>query len=67
MKIEELREEASKLIKKTNGDCIAMRSCWKCNPAHEHFKRGMDKTWVLWCFGCGHYFYKGKDITIIDK
>ena len=61
--IEQLRDEARELIKKTKGQAIGFRSCWNCNPAHEHFKKGKWGDWVLQCFECGHYYYKGKDIT----
>jgi hypothetical protein len=63
-KIDELRKEAKALIKKTKGECVAMRSCWNCNAAHEYFKRGKWGDWVLWCFECGKFYFKRKDITI---
>lgn len=63
MGLKELRKEALKLIKKDINN-LCFRSCWKCNSAHEHLKKA---DYVINCFGCGHYFYKGKDITIIDK
>jgi hypothetical protein len=28
----------------------ALRSCWECNPAHEHLKR---VNWLHCCFSCG--------------
>lgn len=62
--LELLREEARKLLKKTNGSAMGMRSCWNCNPAHEHFLSGDWGKWVLMCFAeCGKYYYKGVDIT----
>jgi len=51
--IDKLREEA-----RTKEVCL--RSCWNCNPAHEGLK---DANYVIACFECGHYFYKGEDIT----
>ena len=55
--IEKLRTIAKAEIKKAN---FAMRSCWNCNPGHARLKKA---SCVIWCFGCEHYFYKGKDIT----
>jgi hypothetical protein len=63
--LSKLRKEATDLMKKTKGSAVSMRSCWKCNPAHEHFKKGEWGDWILYCFACGHYFYKRKDITIV--
>lgn len=62
-RIEELRKEASDLIKK-NINNIAFRSCWKCNAAHEHLKKS---EYVIDCFQCGHFYYKGVDITEDSK
>jgi uncharacterized Zn finger protein len=39
---------------------FVMRSCWNCNPAHEHLK---ERAVVLRCFACGRVFYKGIDVT----
>ena len=64
MTINQLRDEAWKLLKKTKWECFFLRSCWKCNSAHEHFKNGKWGDWVLQCFSCGHWYYKGKDITL---
>ena len=57
MNIEELRKEAK--TKK-----VSLRSCWNCNPAHEYFK---ESDYVIACIWCGHYFYKGVDITDTSK
>lgn len=38
----------------------ALRSCWKCNPAHEYLK---DTGFIFQCFECWHYFYKGVDLN----
>ena len=55
----EARKEAEKRIKE-NVDNLALRSCWKCNGAHEHLK---EADYVINCFGCGHWYYKGIDLT----
>lgn len=52
-----LRAEASKKN-------LMFRSCWNCNPAHKHLKKA---EYPFICFECGHYYYKGVDITDIDK
>lgn len=57
--VETAREAAEKLLKEKGLDALEMRSCWNCNPAHEHLK----SRELIWCFECGHYFYKGIDIT----
>ena len=46
---------------KAAGD-FAMRSCWNCNPAHEHLKND-DPAFLFVCFDCGHWFYRGADLT----
>ena len=38
----------------------AIRSCWKCNPAHEYLKNA---DYLFHCIWCGHWFYKGVDLT----
>ncbi len=60
--LEKLRKEAREIIQ-ADKTAIAMRSCWNCNSAHKHFLIGDWGKWVLYCFECGHYFYKGVDIT----
>ena len=60
MTVEEAREKAKKHML-VNG--IEMRSCWNCNPAHEHLK----KHALIVCYSCGRYFYKGIDITVYDE
>jgi hypothetical protein len=44
---------------------IAWRSCWNCNPSHEHLKK--EKGCVILCIECGHYYYSGVDITTVDQ
>lgn len=39
-----------------------MRSCWKCNGAHEHLK----DAGLIVCFACGHWYYNGYDLTVDD-
>jgi len=58
--IETLRAEAEMLLKDKGADGWTMRSCWYCNAAHEHLK---DSPFVIGCPWCGHWFYKGFDIT----
>lgn len=57
--LKQLRDEAKKLLKKSH-DNLTMRSCWKCNGAHEHLKESL---YIIMCFECGHFYYKGRDIT----
>ena len=56
--LKRLREEAFEQMKKDEGP--AMRSCWNCNSGHEHLKGA---KCVIVCFECGHYYFKGEDIT----
>ncbi len=56
-----LRAEATLLLK-VDPDAVTMRSCWNCNAAHEHLRSA--ENCVIWCFDCGHYFFKGVDITV---
>ena len=63
LKLEKLRAEVLKIIKESKGADMSMRSCWKCNSAHEHLKKAV---YPIWCFACGHYYFKGVDITIYD-
>jgi hypothetical protein len=63
--VDVLRAEAEGLIAERGADGIFMRSCWVCNPAHAHFADVKDA--VLNCFICGHWFFKGHDLTITDE
>jgi hypothetical protein len=38
----------------------ALRTCWVCNPAHEHLRTS---DCLIECFGCGNYYYRGVRIT----
>ncbi len=55
----EARKEATVVLKKDAGD-YSMRSCWKCNGAHEHLK---ELSHPLCCFECGEWYFKGINIT----
>jgi hypothetical protein len=58
--IEALRLEAREILSKDPAG-YAIRSCWNCNQAHEHLKK---VDYPIYCImGCGHWFYKGADIT----
>jgi hypothetical protein len=62
--IENLRKEAIEWVEK-NGpsgfiSVFPNRSCWKCNPAHEHLKT---VNYPIKCFFCNHVYFKGIDIT----
>ncbi len=57
--LEKLRAEAKKR-RGPYGTNFALRFCWKCNPAHEYMKKSKR---VIRCYQCGHWFYKGVDIT----
>ena len=59
MTVEELREEAREKLAESSEN-MWMRSRWNCNPAHVHLKKS---KLVITCFQCGHWFYKGEDIT----
>ena len=56
MNVEEARKEAEKRFEQR-----AMRSCWNCNPSHEHLKNA---EYPFVCFECGNWFYKGFNITV---
>lgn len=58
--IKEARILAQKLFDNDKkGYYPEVRSCWKCNGAHEHLKTHK----LIVCFECGHWYYKGIDIT----
>lgn len=61
--VEEARKEASKIVSEDRAN-FGMRSCWNCNGAHEHLKGA---EYVFTCFECGHWYYKGFDITEKDE
>ncbi len=57
-------EEKEKLREEAKTKELVMRSCWNCNPAHEHLK---NSEHPILCLFCGRYFYKGIDITEEEK
>lgn len=42
----------------------ALRSCWKCNSAHNHLKKA---NYLILCFECGKLYLKGKEVEIIHE
>lgn len=66
---EELRLARQAALEKLQEDAAgyAVRSCWNCNPAHEHFLQEVDDGFLFACImGCGRWFYEGTDITESD-
>lgn len=55
--IDQLREEAGVALDQKK---FGYRSCWNCNPSHEHLR---DVDYVICCFACGRWFFRGVDIT----
>lgn len=49
------------IIEKMKHNIIQNRSCWNCNPAHNHLKKF---ECLIFCIWCGHVYYKGK---CVDK
>lgn len=60
LNIEQLRKEAEELLK-DDPNALVFRSCWNCNPAHEHLKQAQNI--VINCFQCGNFYYKGENMT----
>lgn len=56
------RDAAQAKIDKNPTDW-AVRSCWVCNPVHNHFLQTSDGFLFNCAMGCGHWFYQGVDIT----
>ena len=56
MTVEEARIKAKEMAKSGTWQ---LRSCWNCNPAHEHLK----DYGLINCFDCGRWYYMGIDIT----
>jgi len=56
--VNKLREEAKEWLKRNEN--VIYRSCWNCNPTHEYL-RYVDYPFL--CPWCGHWFYRGVDIT----
>ena len=42
----------------------AFRSCWECNPAHEHLR---DTDFLHLCFSCGRYWIHGRFLDSFDN
>lgn len=57
--VDKICKEALDILKKDRAN-FAWRSCWKCNGAHEHLR---EADYIINCFECGHWYYKGIDIT----
>ena len=53
-------EDLQKLRKEAKTKQTWLYSCWEYNLAHEHLKKA---DYVICCFECGNYFYKGVKIT----
>lgn len=41
---------------------VIMRSCWKCNKAHERLKN--EKRYIIYCFSCGGLYFRGKPFKL---
>jgi len=57
VELEHLRECAHAAIDRGE---FQLRSCWNCNLAHDRLKRS---DVPLCCFICGHWYFRGVDIT----
>lgn len=44
---------------------LVFRSCWNCNSAHEHLKKGKD--FIICCFECGKLYIEGKELVIEEE
>ena len=62
MEIDEARKKAIKILRE-HPEVAELRSCWNCNPAHEHLKNHL----LVNCYDCGHWYYNGLDITMPDE
>lgn len=61
--LDQARAEATALLEKDKAN-YALRSCWNCNSAHEHLR---EAEYVIMCFGCGHWFFKGVQLSESDE
>lgn len=50
-------EKAHELLDKKD---VSMRTCWECNPGHEHLK---NVGGLFHCFDCGRFFMNGNYFT----
>lgn len=51
----------SEFLKRINQDEPVMRSCWKCNEAHDYLKKA---DYIIWCIECDKLYFKGKELKI---
>ena len=63
--IEELASARKAVREKlsSNPTDFASRTCWVCNPMHDHFLENINDGFTLSCFDCGHLYYQGIDVT----
>ncbi len=54
-----LQQEAKKLIDESM-DNFVINACWNCNCKQEYLKKSKQ---VIYCFGCGNYYYGGENIA----
>jgi hypothetical protein len=55
------QDEAKRIAALADRASPAMRSCWYCNPAHEHLKK-----WDFFvCFSCGVQYASGYPTMIV--
>lgn len=64
--VKKLRKEAEEWLEENGHSGLFTpfpnRSCWKCNPAHEHLK---EADYPIACFVCGHTYFKG--VKLIEE
>lgn len=61
------RKTANKILKGEDGlNKLGFRSCWLCNPGHDHFVSGEWGDWVMNCFECGRFYFDKMDITLYE-
>lgn len=53
-------KDLDKIRKEAQKKDLVFRTCWNCNPGHKHLKKA---KYCILCLQCGHYYYKGEDIT----
>ena len=47
-------------IELLTGKTVWLRTCWKCNKAHEKLK---EVNYIIWCFECGNMYMNGKILS----
>lgn len=55
------RNVVTSLGSKCYADEIPFRSCWECNPSHEHLR---DVARMFWCFECGKIYVLGVEVDV---